>query len=87
MYTKTQTVKVLVGMRDFTITIAWAFTSLDMVTDVIASCQHLCCLDIPDIPILYGSRTAIRLPSIACMLDEMGKNEAMVTQFTISLQP
>ena len=86
MYTKTQTVKILVEMRDLTITIAWAFTSLDMVTDVIASCQHLCCLDVPEIPTLYGSRTAILLPSIACMLDD-GKNEAVVTQFTVSLQP
>lgn len=59
MYTKIQSVKILAEMRDSTITIAWAFTPLDMVTDVIAGYQHFCCLDVPDIPTLYDSRTAI----------------------------
>lgn len=61
MYTKNQLVKILVEMQDLTITVAWAFTPLDIVTDVLAGCQHLCWLDVPAISTLYDSRIAISI--------------------------
>ena len=61
MYTRYQYVKILVEMQDLPITVAWAFTPLDIVTNVLAGCQHLCWLVVPDISTLYGSRIAISI--------------------------